>query len=139
MVHRYIGIVHMYVENGYTGWVVEKKKNDAIKNPALGSSNGWELRPDIPTYFAHKPHNRKSRSGRSTWLGGQAFFYLLYALGGWGPDEGRDGIAYISVCTYIPWLAWLEGGGGKGRLKKISYAAQLKISYHVLHSLASPS
>lgn len=40
------------------------------------------LRLDIPTYFAHKLHNCKSRPGLSTWLGGQA--YILYALMGAG-------------------------------------------------------
>lgn len=94
--------------NHRTGWVGE---NDATKS-ALGSSTGENCAPIFPTYFAHKPHNRKSRSGRSTWLGGQAF--LLYALGGGQtmplsfPPPGEPE-PYHPLCMYSS-LARLIGG-----------------------------
>lgn len=123
-----------------------KKINDAIKKSgARVVKRVRTCAPDIPTYFAHKPHNRKSRSGRSTWLGGQAFlfyfFILLYALWWVCGGRTRDGKGWgLYVCNVhirmyvVMYIVHTFLGSLDWRLKKISYAAQLKNKfYHVLH------
>lgn len=45
---------------------------------------------------------------------GPSVLFLLYALGGWGPDEGR--CTYPYVHTFLGSLDWRAGGGeGEGR------------------------
>lgn len=74
------------------------------KSGALGSSTGETAPPIFLLISRISPTNRKSRSGRSTWLGGQAFLHSLG--GGWDPSPS---LFYFPLKSS---LARLIGGGG---------------------------